>query len=50
MTPIRKLPITHYLLLALQGELSSAQERDHLGGNADTLVVKAKILLPKREQ
>lgn len=29
--------------LALQGELSSAQERDHLGGNADIPVAKAKV-------
>jgi len=28
--------------LALQGELSETQERDHLGGNADTPVAKAK--------
>jgi len=30
-------------ILALQGELSSTQERDHLGGNADTPVAKAKV-------
>ena len=29
--------------LALQGELSLTQERDHLGGNADTPVAKAKV-------
>jgi len=29
--------------LALQGELSATQERDHLGGNADTPVAKAKV-------